>query len=267
MDNFQNRYGTWALVAGAAEGLGEAYSRALARKGMSLLMVDNKPDPLARLAISLEKEYSIQTKQLVTDLRQGDAPSMIMEEVKMEDCRLLIYNAAYSRVKPFLDVDEAELDLFIDINCRTPIKLVHLFANFLKIKSSGGILLMSSLSGLIGMQLVAPYAATKAFNWNLSEGLHHEFRKYNIDIMACIAGATATQAYLDTKPEYGFFKPSVMKPDDLADGALKALGRKTLFIPGFSNSISYFILLRLLPRRWASSIANKTMRKMYGSKL
>jgi short-subunit dehydrogenase len=125
---------------------------------------------------------------------------------------------------------------------------------------------MSSLAGLIGMQLVAPYAATKAFTWNLAEALHYELKQYNIDIMACIAGATATPAYLETLPQYGLIKPAVMKPDKVAEEALINLGRKTLFIPGLSNRISYFLLTRVLPRKVASAITNGTMRKLYSHK-
>ena len=180
------------------------------------------------------------------------------------DCRLLIYNAAHSRVKPFLQASMAELDTYIDVNCRTPLKLVHGFGSLLTASGrQGGILLMSSLAGLIGMQLVAPYAATKAYTWNLAEALHHEWNGSQIDIMACIAGATATPAYLSTKPEYGWFKPSVLDPDKVAAGALNKLGKKTRYIPGFSNRLNYFILTRLMPRRTAAGIANRTMEKMY----
>jgi short-subunit dehydrogenase len=113
------------------------------------------------------------------------------------------------------------------------------------------------------MQLVAPYAATKAFAWNLAEALHHELKPKNIDVMACVAGATATSAYLKTNPKHGLIKPQVMKPDTVAEAALKKLGKKTLFIPGYSNRLNYFILTRLLPRKLAASLANKTMGKMY----
>ncbi len=114
---------------------------------------------------------------------------------------------------------------------------------------------------------MAPYAATKAFAWNLVEALHYELKVYNIDVMACIAGATATPAYLETQPRYGLFKPAVMKPGEVAEEALKKLGRKTLFIPGLVNRTSYFILTRLLPRKAASAIANSTMRKLYMHKI
>ncbi len=264
MPSFKEKYGPWAVVAGAAEGLGEAYSVSLAKKGLNLVMIDNQRETLQKLASELEKEYSIQIVTLHLDLGEKDAVKQIMAAIGQKDVRLLVYNAAFSMIKPFTDLSEEELDKFIEINSRTQIRLVHAFSKKLIAgKRPGGILLMSSLAGLIGMQLVTPYSASKAFTWNLAEALHHELKPHSIDVMACIAGATATPAYLKTNPKYGKLKPLVMKSAEVADAALNKLGKRTLFIPGFSNRLNYFILTRLIPRKAAANMVNKMMGKMY----
>jgi uncharacterized protein len=125
---------------------------------------------------------------------------------------------------------------------------------------------LSSLAGLIGMQLVATYAATKAFTWNLAEALHYELKTYGIDVIACISGAASTPTYMATKPKYGWIKPKVDSPQKVASSALRKLGKRTLYIPGTSNRLNYFFLRRILPRKWASSIANRTIGKMYSEK-
>jgi hypothetical protein len=227
-------------------------------------MIDHQEEKLHLLARELEETPGISTHCLTLDLSENDAAERIMQEIKPIDCRLLIYNAAFSIVQPFLDIEYRELDHFIDINTRTQLKLVHAFSKKLTDhRSGGGIIMMSSLAGLLGMRLVAPYAATKAFAWNLAEALHHELKDQDIDVMACIAGATSTPAYLQTNPKYGSIKPQVMPPDKVAEAALEKLGNKTLFIAGRSNRINYFILTRLLPRKMASRIANNTMWNMY----
>lgn len=264
--NFKKKYGPWAIVIGSAEGLGEAYSVSLAKRKVNLIMVDNQLNPMETLAHKLQKENGIDTIQLHLDLKNKNTAAEITKAIDKLDVGLLVYNAAYSHIKPFIVHTAEELDNFIEINTRTQIQLVHAFSKLLIAKKrGGGILMMSSLAGLIGMQLVAPYAATKAFAWNLAEALHHELKPYEIDVMACVAGATATPAYLKTDPKYGWPKPSVMKPLAVAEAALKNIGRKTLFIPGLSNRMNYFILTRLMPRRMAASVANKTMGKMYES--
>jgi len=261
---FKNKYGSWAIVVGAAEGLGEAYTIALAKRNMNLILVDNQLEKLTAISKKVESDFSIETIALHLDLKESNSVGEMLLEIKKADCRLLIYNAAYSLIKPFVNHSESELDNYIDINTRTQLKLVHQFSKLLiDKKQSGGILLMSSLAGLIGMQLVSTYAATKAFAWNLAEALHFELKPQKIDVMACIAGATATPAYLKTNPTYGFMKPLVMKPMDVADSALLKLGKKALFMPGFSNRMNYVILTRLLPRKIAASVANKTMLTMF----
>jgi len=264
MAELREKYGDWALIAGAAAGLGESFCIALAKQGINLFMIDNKEDALRNLSNRLAKKYGIQTFPFFIDLFQKDAVTRIMEKTSVIEIRLMLYVAAFSQIKKFENYSPDDLEHYININIATPVKLVHAFSNrIIEKKQSGGILLMSSLAGLLGMQYIVPYAASKAFTWNLAESLHHELKPHNIDVMACIAGATATEAYLGTNPQYGFIKPQVQQPSEVAELALKNLGRKALFIPGFSNRFNYFILTRLLPRKMASYFANRTMKSMY----
>jgi len=268
MAELREKYGDWALIAGAAAGLGESFCIALAKQGINLFMIDNKEDALRNLSNRLAKKYGIQTFPFFIDLFQKDAVTRIMEKTSVIEIRLMLYVAAFSQIKKFENYSPDDLEHYININIATPVKLVHAFSNrIIEKKQSGGILLMSSLAGLLGMQYIVPYAASKAFTWNLAESLHHELKPHNIDVMACIAGATATEAYLGTNPQYGFIKPQIQQPSEVAELALKRIGKKALFIPGFSNRFNYFILTRLLPRKMASYLANKTMGKMYSDEI
>jgi uncharacterized protein len=264
MSDFQKRFGQWGMVAGAAEGLGAAYCEELARKGMNILMVDFNEEGMESLANRLESSYHIKTKQLALDLATDGASSRCMEVMAGLDCRLLVYNAAYSRVKPFLSANPDELDMYINVNTRTPLKLVYSFAHHLKTKGiPGGILLMSSLAGLWGTRFVASYSGTKAFNLQLAEALSFELKPYGIAISACCAGATATPGYLGSNPARGFLTPAVMDPARVASIAIKKLGRKTMIIPGFKNRMSYFLLTHILPHHLSSKIVNQAMRRTY----
>jgi hypothetical protein len=122
---------------------------------------------------------------------------------------------------------------------------------------------MASLAGMWGTKFLAPYGATKAFNILLAEALHHELKPQNFDVMACVAGATSTPAYLGTNPRYGRIRPSVMTPRKVADGALEALGKKALYIPGLSNRLTCFMLTRIFSRRAGAGLMNRITGKMY----
>ncbi len=265
MKDIKEIYGSWCLLAGAAEGLGEAWSIALAERGMNVIMVDHQLEPVNTLADELESKYGIRTLRLHLDLAEKESVTRMLAVISETSCRLMVYNAAYSRVKRFEEHTPEDLDTYLGVNAASPIHLVH---GLLKLNTDNpgqkkGIILMASLAGLWGAQLLATYGATKAFNILLAESLHHELKSKNFDVMACVAGATSTPAYLGTNPRYGRIRPSVMTPDKVTEGALEALGKKALFIPGWNNRLTCFLLTRVLSRKTSSSLFNRTTAQMY----
>ena len=265
MDRLHQRYGNWALVAGAAEGIGEGFSTFLAEKGFNLVMADRNKAALKMLAENLSGKFSVEIRQVTVDLKERDSAESCLSIARETGCRLMIFVAAYSKVTPFLNLGKEDLESFIDVNCRTLLHLVHGFSASLAARGqSGGIILVSSLAGLIGPKYVATYAATKSFSIRLAEALHGEFREREIDIMACASGTVATPTYLLSKPDLKRMKPPMMESIDVARFALSRLGKKPLCIPGFGNRLNYFLLRDLLPRWIAKKLVDDAMEKMYG---
>lgn len=266
MDQFKERYGEWGLIAGAAEGIGAGFSTLLAQRGVNIVMVDNDLEAMQRLKDKIQTDWSVEVRQIHLDLALPDTSDFLLQSTADLDCRMLIYVAAFSKVKPFLSNNKEELDRYIGVNTRTPVQLVHGFASQLKRKNRpGGIILVSSLAGLLGPPLVAPYAATKGFLIRLAESLSAEFSPLDISISACCAGLTSTPTYLENTPERTRKKVKPENPVRVAEYALRQLGRKTVCIPGWKNRFNYFLLLRLLPRFIAMRILGRTMKAMYES--
>ena len=266
MKQFKNKYGDWGLLVGSSQGIGEAFAQKLASLGMNLILVDKDPTALAALSERLGQDFNIELKCLCLDLNDAPTIATIIETLNSLKCRLLIYNAAFSKIKRFNQYSEHELEQFINVNMAACLRLTHAFSKYLiEKKQGGGILLISSLAGLLGMEFIAPYAASKAFTWNLAESLYYELKPHGIDVSACIAGATITETYLNTNPRYGRIKPQLEQPTTLVENALKKLGKKPFFISGFTNRLNYFLLTRILPRKMAGKIANRVMAQMYES--
>ncbi len=266
-NGFKIRYGSWALVAGAAQGLGRSFATALAAKGMNVLLVDLNVQALELLEKEIEQKHQVTTFSIAIDLADKKSVQLLLDKISDTGCRLIVYNAAYSRVAPFLAQTADELDRYVDVNCRSLIRLCHGFAQHHEKGSRGGILIMSSLSGLIGSQLVASYSATKAFGALLAESLSHELKDSHIDVMACLAGPTATPGFHASAPQIKGFMPHVHHPDFVAQKALAHLGKRTFYIPGGMNRLSYAFLLRCLPRSIASKWVNKAICRIYSDKL
>jgi len=263
MQKFRDRYGKWGLVAGAAEGLGAAYSMVLAGWGMNVIMVDMNTKKMNESAFVLKEKFGTEVQAIHADLSKLEYVDTIIGKMQSLDCRLLVYNAAYGPVKRFLDNSTEELDYYIDLNSRMPLQLVYKFLKTIPENQPAGILLMSSLAGLWGTQLVIPYGATKAFDYNIAEGLYYELKDRGIDVMACCAGPTDTPGYRNTQPRKNILGPNIMSPVSVAEKALRNLGRRPLYIPGFRNQLTYFILSRLFSRSFSTRLMNRTMGKMY----
>lgn len=258
----RDKYGSWACIAGAGEGLGKAFSEGLAKRGFNLILIDHKKDLLDGTKDYLEASYDVEAICLHLDLNEKNSIIPILEVIEKQQCRFLVYNAAYGPVKAFLSNTLEEIDRYMNVNIGTQIHLIHQFVKKY-IEQSAGVLMVSSLAGFRGTQFVIPYAATKAFIWNLAEGLYYEFKDSGIDFSVCIPGATDTPNFRSTNPKKNSLAPKSQRPELVAEEALNKFGGKLFIIPGTANKISHFILNRLLPRRMASSIHNSTMKKMY----
>ena len=262
--NFQQRYGRWAIIAGASEGLGAGYAKELASRGLNLVLIARRAELLQNLGIQLSEKYSIKTKLIVLDLSEHDAAEQIVHQTMDLDIGLLIYNAAFSAVGPFLERSMDDHLRELHTNIHAPFKLAYLLGQRLLGRGRGGIVLMSSLSAFQGSAYISTYAATKAFNIVLAESLWEEWRTRGVDVLVCVSGAVKTPNYVASEPEQtGRFSDSTMDPGQVVSEALDALGRQPYVIPGRMNRFASFVMRHLLPRKMAIQFMGKVLRDMY----
>lgn len=261
---FRERYGPWVLVAGASEGLGAAFAHALAARKLNVALVARRQPLLESLAQALAAEHGVETRVIAADLAADRAAADLADVCDSLDLGLLIYNAAFSVIGPFLDA-EAERHLQeINVNCRTPMHLTHRLGRRFIERGRGGVVLMSSLAGLQGSPLVANYGATKAYNLVLAEGLWDEWRAQGVHVLASCAGSTRTPNFEKSLPDAAAGPPGqIMDPAAVAELTLAALGRGPSFIPGRGNRLASLFLHRLMPRRVAVRIMGRSMRGLY----
>ncbi len=126
-------------------------------------------------------------------------------------------------------------------------------------RGRGGIVLMSSLSGLQGTPRLATYAGTKAFNNTFGESIWHELREQGIDVEVCIAGAIRTPGYASAS---GKDAPGTLDAETVAERTLNALPKGPTYIPGGVNKVASVLLGRMLPRRFAIGIMAKNTKDL-----
>ena len=252
--HFKEKYGEYALIAGGSDGLGYAFAEALAKRGLSLVLIARQQERLEKAAAEIRDIYGIDVIHIAADLSDYDKVKKLISSLEVQ-IGLFIYNAAFAPIGLFENTGEDSLALTVDVNVKAPTLLAKLLSTSMIQQKRGGIVLMSSLAGAQGSPNVATYAATKSFNAILAEGLWKELKPHGIDVIACCAGAILTPGYL--KAEKSKPAPGTMSADDVAEKTLKALGHGPVIIPGLINKIGRFVLTRILSRKAAIDIISK----------
>jgi short-subunit dehydrogenase len=255
------RYGPWALVGGASAGLGEAFARLLAARGLHLVLLARRADALDRLAGELRAAHGVEVRTEAVDLARADLAEVVGRAAAGAEIGLLVYNAAASAIGPFLERPLDEHLRVVDVNVRAPLLLAHLLGAEMARRGRGGIVLMTSLAASQGNPLLASYAASKAFDLVLAEGLWAELRGRGVDVLACRAGATRTPGYAASRPRRSV---PLMEPEEVVRQALAALGRRPSVVTGALNRVAAFAFARLLPRRVSIGIMERATRRLYG---
>jgi short-subunit dehydrogenase len=196
------------------------------------------------------------------DLGAPDLARTADEVTAGAEVGLLVYNAAHSIIGPFVERPLEEQLRVVDVNCRGPLVLAHRLGGAMARRGRGGIVLMTSIAGSQGGPLLASYAASKAFNLVLAEGLWEELRGRGVHVVACRAGATRTPGYAASRPRS---EVPLMEPEAVVRPALAALGRRSSVVPGAMNRVASFAFGRLLPRRTSIRIMGRATRRLYGS--
>ncbi len=250
-DRFVERYGPWALVAGAAVGLGAEWARQLAARGLDLIVLDRDATALEATAAALRRDCGRTVRTLVLDLARVDVADAVVAALGDVELGLLVYNAAIGTVSPFLEIAPANIHAMIDVNCRAPMLLARALAPAMVARRRGGIVVMSSMSGNFGSAQLAVYAATKAFDLVFADALWAELGSHGVDVLAVQPGSTRTPGWQSSQPpELQGPGPNVMEPADVVREALAALGNEPCVVPGEQNRQGA-AMLATLPRRQA----------------
>jgi len=257
------RYGGYALVTGAARGIGRAFATYLAADGFDLVLVDREADETKTLAEELHAEHGIDVRPIICDLTDPGLVAKAQQWMDAYEVGLLVNNAGISPLDPFFDISLDTHIATLDLNCRATLVLTYLAGKKMAARGRGGIIVVSSASGMSGSPYFCHYAATKGYGLNLAAGLWSELQGSGVDAMAVCPGMTDTKPVQDRNLGKGlpFYVP-LTGPEPVALGALRALGKQPVLVPTWADRMSAGLLSKLLPRGWTLSIMKQSIEKM-----
>ena len=77
MTTFVERYGPWALVAGASDGVGAAFAGELADRGLNVVLMARRQQVLDEVAAAIARRTGVQTRTLAGDLAEPGAAGFL----------------------------------------------------------------------------------------------------------------------------------------------------------------------------------------------
>jgi short-subunit dehydrogenase len=223
--SFAERYGPWAVIAGASEGTGRAFAHQVASQGVNCILVARREGPLNALAAEIRAGHGVVCATASVDLSAADAVDRIKGAIAERDVGLFIGNAGSdTNGSRFLDQNiHAWVDL-VNRNVTTVMRCCHHFGGQMRERRRGGILLVGSGACYGGASFMAVYSATKAFDLCFGEGLWAELRPHGVDVLNLILGRTDTPMFRQHLAERGLPVPAnLASPDDVARIGLERL--------------------------------------------
>ena len=230
---FIERYGPWAVVTGASDGIGRAFAPQLAARGLNLVLAARRADVLSELAGTLRTAHGIQCRVQPVDLSDPQATRRMLESSDDLDIGLLVAAAGFGTSGPLLNAQPNIEASMVGVNCTSVLmQCLHYGRRFAQ-RRRGGVVLMSSLLAFNGSPRAANYAATKAYVQSLAEGLRAEWAPLGVDVIASAPGPVRSgfAARADMK------LAQASRPDVVAAQTLAALGRKGTVRPGWLSKV------------------------------
>ena len=247
-------YRKYALVTGAASGMGRQYVRRLALMGYNVIMVDinasglEETDELVRGDVNASECIPSEVKDdfrsviIVQDLSKADAAERIFEATEAQDCKVevLVNNAGVMYCQGIAETSERMLHIITMVHMNTPLMLCRKYVTGMKDRGCGYILNISSLAAWMMWPGIGMYGATKRFVKDYSRELRIECQKTGVSVTNAYFGAVDTPLVplKDSLRKLARALAVMIRPEKAVDRALKATFRRRRGVmPGVLNHI------------------------------
>jgi short-subunit dehydrogenase len=230
---------SWVLITGASSGFGEEFARQYAAQGHALVLVARRLDRLQTLAAALRQEFGIEAVVEQVDLSDIAAVIQLHQRLRERGIEIdvLINNAGHGLQGPFADAPLDAVLSMVQLDVASLTALTHVFAQAMRARKRGKILLVASLLAYQGVENFAVYSAAKAYVLRLAEALHRELKRDGVTVTALCPGMSdtgfAAAAQQKITPMLKFV---MMKPAPVVRAGIRALraGRMSV-VPGWAN--------------------------------
>ncbi len=251
----------WALVTGAASGIGAAFAAQLAARKYGLWLVDKQGDALMAVARDLETRHGVPVKTIVADLGSTADQDAVIDVIESSPgLDLLVNNAGFGDPRLFERIPPENHVAMLQVHVMAPVRFTRAALPAMIARKKGAIVNVCSMIQYIQTPGNTTYGATKMFLDSFSRQLNLEVGRHGIEIQSLIPGYTIsnfgkTDEY-KTSPRAAIPAHLWSTAESVVEASLHQLGSGSLrCVPGTFNRVLEFCLRRglfspRLMRRW-----------------
>jgi uncharacterized protein len=263
----KNIYMSYALVTGAAKGIGKAIAIELAKRNYHLLLIDIDAAGLQATSSHIKQAFAVDVQVLQQDLSEANCADKIKlwATPYFGELNVVVNNAGYGLNGAFEQLSLNEQFGIIDVNIKAQLAITYAFIPLLRQFKKAYLLNVCSTTAYQPVPFLNVYAASKAFILSFNRSLHHELKGSSISLSYLSPGATDTdfvkrarmkEHTLRLADRFNMTAESVAKI--AVDGLFKG---KEEIVPGFSNKINAFF-----PKFFPVSFVRKIAASIYAPK-
>jgi short-subunit dehydrogenase len=252
-------HNSYALVAGGSKGIGYAIATALAKRNYNLILIARHYDSLFAAKQKLETQYPIHVEILVHDLSLKESAEEIAAWCIDRDIKLkvLCNVAGLGGADDYLSLPLDTLRYMVNLNVESCMALSLTLLPLLEQNAPSYILNVASMAGYGPIPAKNLYSATKVAVIYFSYSLRYQLKEKKISVSCLTPGPVFTKPSIkkETKEKLGWIGMKMaVPPERVGEIAVRrTLKKRMLIIPGTLSKISSTVI-RILPRRWATSI-------------
>jgi len=217
--------GKTALLTGASRGLGPYIARALAERGVHLVLTARSADALEATARDAT-EIGVRAIAIPEDVTDPSGRMRLLERAAtLGPIAILINNAGIEWVCQYTNMSVEEIERMVQTNLVAPLVLSRLVLPDMIARGSGHVVMMSSLGGKKGSPYSATYAATKAGLIEWTSGVREELRGTGVSASVICPGFVSEAGMF---AEYGKRAPRLAgesTPEQVAAAVIRAVER------------------------------------------
>ena len=232
--------GKVAIVTGGSRGIGRAIAIHFASAGAHVVITSRKRSACEAVAAEIRAAGG-QASSLDCDITRADELSTLLLAVVREQGGLdiLVCNAAASpAMGTMAEVTDHQYERIFDTNLRANFRLCNLAAPYLAKRGGAGVLL-SSIAGMTGSQVIGAYAISKAATVQLARNLALEWGPRQVRFNVIAPGLTRTgrgEIAIHTPEGQRLIQRTplrrIAEPEDIAEAALFLASPAASFITG-----------------------------------